>query len=1029
MNRLVRSLADFCLAHPLAEKWLLAPDRRTGHAWLVSVAAAGVPAANVRVTTLRAAAAEFAEKELSRQGLEKIGRTGIEFLVGRALAGLAGREKSYLFSLEPTYELIRRFADTVEELRLAGVGPDSLRDGAFEVTAKARELRQLLNACQALLAGRYADHAGILGLAAKALAGSELFTRRDLYALLPEDTELAPLEENFLAAFPQGRVVRLEVDRPGSPPSADSAADTRFPGRRLECPAAMRIFRAVGEAGEVREAFRRILEEGYRLDEVELVHTDRQAYVPLIVELLQAALPGSPLGPEALPVSFAEGLPAGLSRPGRALAGWLAWIEADCPQAGLVRLLEEGLIRVDGLDEERFGYPYLADLLRRPAVGLGIGRYREGLRRWLASLERRRSTSGPADDAETSLRPVADKEIEAARLLCSTIESLAAIHPPGLAADTGRHLTCVRAFVDRFTRRLTEFDEYARRALLDELDELMGWVGREGPPQFDLTGCLAALADRVPVMGSGPQPGKLHVCPIQSGGHSGRPLTFVVGLDDGRYPGVRSPDPLLLDSERERLSTGLVTSHQKLARKLEAFDRLVARLRGSAVFSWPSVDPVEEREVFPGAVLLPLYRRISGDAEADLAKMIGNLGQPASFAPELPDRALAETEWWLAALCAGTPDPRLAAAVGARYPHLARGGLAEAGRDSGEFTPWDGFVARLDLEHDPLTGEGPVLSGSGLQDLGACPLRYFYRYLLDLEPPLDPEVDHSLWLDPAASGSLLHELFHDFLTGLAALGEPPEYGGRHWERLKALLEGLAADYLKQFPSAGEGPFRRRMRMLEDTARVFLAEEAENYPRRRPAWLEASVGLPPAEHPTAVDSPEPLAVPLPDGAVVRLRGRIDRIDRENDAPESYSVTDYKTGSSSTYELKKPFDCGRRMQPLVYLELAARRIAQIVGPAARVTGFSYFFPGVRDRGLRLTWERDRLQEGYRILEKLVRLASSGAFPSTDNADRDCRFCDFRMLCGSDLAQMAGNCRRKLENQANQVLAPFRELRSRE
>ena len=50
--------------------------------------------------------------------------------------------------------------------------------------------------------------------------------------------------------------------------------------------------------------------------------------------------------------------------------------------------------------------------------------------------------------------------------------------------------------------------------------------------------------------GLGPRGGCLHVAHVLAGGHSGRPHTFIVGLDDGRFPGVGLQDPILLDEER-----------------------------------------------------------------------------------------------------------------------------------------------------------------------------------------------------------------------------------------------------------------------------------------------------------------------------------------------------------------------------------------------------------------------------------------------------------------------------------------------
>ena len=54
-----------------------------------------------------------------------------------------------------------------------------------------------------------------------------------------------------------------------------------------------------------------------------------------------------------------------------------------------------------------------------------------------------------------------------------------------------------------------------------------------------------------------PRPGHLHVSSLATAGFAGRPLVFVVGLEEGRVFPAPFEDPILLDAERERIDPAL----------------------------------------------------------------------------------------------------------------------------------------------------------------------------------------------------------------------------------------------------------------------------------------------------------------------------------------------------------------------------------------------------------------------------------------------------------------------------------------
>ena len=70
-------------------------------------------------------------------------------------------------------------------------------------------------------------------------------------------------------------------------------------------------------------------------------------------------------------------------------------------------------------------------------------------------------------------------------------------------------------------------------------------------------------------------------------------------------------------------------------------------------------------------------------------------------------------------------------------------------RGSDRFTVFDGWIPEPGPELDPTAPVGPAVSASRLETLGQCPLKYFFRYVLEIEPPeeltLDPRSGSTRW--------------------------------------------------------------------------------------------------------------------------------------------------------------------------------------------------------------------------------------------------------------------------------------------
>lgn len=1041
MNRLLTTLADVCHNKLLAEKWLIAPSRRVGHQWLDGTALAGTPAVNVHVKTLRSLAIDLASPLMTMQDVTLVSPQESLMMMDRVLCGMTGKKLKYLASAAASKGLAETVLASIEALRLSGVDATQLDDSHLEVASKAGDLRTIAREYLKALAGeKLIDYAAALEMAIRRVTQNPEYLGNETIVLVPDGVRAGAQEQQLLDALPAARRHTLVTDAPAEPSSEKSAGTDLERLRWLllaaEAPKplgddSVTIRRAVGEINEVRGVLRNCLTDALLLDHVELLHTDADTYVPLVYECLSALDRGNTAPDDDLPITFAEGIPVRYSRPGRALAAWLSWIREGFPQAPLVKAIREGVFQIPGGDSEHSGLNRLAAQFRGIGIGAGRDRYLpkldeqiSGLRLQLEEAPKPNEEGEEAEQKRMARLRAELSDMEAIRRLLDQILKVT----PGPGVPARQILADARQFVETLARRANKLDQFSANQLVDEIQSLEQWLtGDDWDTSLDTWQWLADLPVRLRVLGSGPRPGKLHVDNVHTGGHSGRPHTFIIGLDDSRFPGAGLQDPLLLDSERRKLSPQMPTAAARLEETIEDFARLLARLRGRLTLSFSCHAVVDDREMFPSPVLLAAYRILSGNAEADQSDLLAALDPPDSFAPAEADRSLDIGEWWLWRLCGRETidDPR--GLVHRQFPHLAQGYYAAQQRQSDNFTSYDGLVPAAGRHLDPTLDDGRVVSASGLQTLGKCPLQFFYQYGLRIKLPDEVILDPGRWLDPLAFGSLLHELFEQFMRELLAAKNLPKFD-RDQARLDELLSGKIAEYKDLHPPPSQSAFESQCRKLRMAAETFLREEEQfcQETGSQPVFLEASLGLPADGHGTPLDTADPVPVMLPNGNRIRTRARIDRIDQiGKGAVQTYAIWDYKTGSTFGYDRADPFRQGRLMQPLLYVSIVAHRLREAVSPKAQVTNFGFFFPGDRAAGQRVAWSATELHAGMDILEQLCAVIHNGAFLPTNDHKIDCTFCDYQTVCG-DVEAVAEASRRKLANDNNRLLKPMRELR---
>ncbi len=1027
------SLTHLLEEQRLAETWLLAPTRRIGMQWLDAEARAGSPVLNVRVKTLQNLAMDLAAPALQAQGRSILRGYGQEFLVEQLLAGLRDSPHSYLSQVVPSYGLIQTLTRALGDLRLAGIRAEDLEPRDFEVRAKGEEIRALLAGYEEELKARQlADAAAVLRLADDRVRQDESALPSGLLLLVPGDLEVRPLERDLLQAFPEA--CRINFDRPAPPPSEDHTDRARLASAQTPSAAPLydgtaALLCAVGAVNEIREVLRRCAQGGIPFDQVEILHTDHATYVPLLYELTQSLV-----AEDRIPVTFEEGIPVGYSRPGRALAAWLDWQAEDLPQATLASMLQDRLLALPPGADDAYVCDQLASQLRTVAIGNSRAAYVEKLAQALKACERRlahvRKVPAPdAPDEQEQEVHALERRMQALGLLRDLVRELLATTPgPDAAAAT--LLDCTLTFLSAHTRKANELDAYAAERLAKEVRALAEAL-QQADTSLDMRQRLQELLARLSVGGRGPRPGCLYVAPLLLGGHSGRPHTYVVGLDDSRFPGAGLQDPVLLDSERtpvgRRLQKDLPTAQTRLADKVRGFRDLLARLRGTVTLSHSCYDLADDRELFPSAVFLDAYRILHGRPDGTQEDLIRDLAPPASFAPSAESKCPSGTDWWLWRLSTGQTVRDLPDLVGRCFPHLGRGYKASRERASDRFTAYDGYVPDAGAALDPASPGGRILSASQLELFGRCPQAFFFQHVLGLAPPEAYEPDPHAWLDALERGRLLHSVFRAFYLHLTRAGESPDVD-RHAALLDRIVdEHVAAAEQEMFPPAPR-VLEREVRELRDSARVFLRSEAQHAAEARPVYLEASIGLEPLGEGTELDIRDAVPLTLPGGRTIHVRGRVDRVDQRADARTDHVIWDYKTGSGASYRASDPFDGGRRVQNILYARLVEARFRAIDRTNARVVACGYYFPSTRGYAERIAWPVEELAGGMAVVENLCRLMATGCFPASPAAEDYRHSEDWRpAFVHVDTTRIQAE--RKLANPENEMLQPLRTVRGYE
>lgn len=453
---------------------------------------------------------------------------------------------------------------------------------------------------------------------------------------------------------------------------------------------------------------------------------------------------------------------------------------------------------------------------------------------------------------------------------------------------------------------------------------------------------------------------------------------FVLGMNEKNFPQVIKEDPIFKDYYRYVLRDGLgFWVNQKLERFEEEkllFFNAVTAASDRLFVSYQRVN-AEGKPAVPSVYLAELARAAQTDLQSPAAVRVS--ARLSERAAALPVGLLSPREL-SGVLALGADAEEKLDEAGLLTPFAARSLRAcQKLRRFAGLNEYDGVIASGAEVFTKVNGYG--FSPSALQDLGHCPLKYFFSKAVDLREPDENLSRHEL--APNLRGTAQHQILMDFYRDLYEKG----LAGQLFDSALADKLQQAADknYTKDsYKTFGIYPviWDIILQDIKDSLTDFVQKDAEYLDGFVPSVFETFFE---AEYAPA------------DGLKMRLKGIIDRID-VNEKDKTFRVVDYKSGRKGSKDLRTDILKHLILQPFIYLILAGR-----TGEAK----------GLRPAGACLLsinkgyYKQELPQDGFdeikpkadAFLKRLAELVREGKFFL--NLSEQCQYCPYAAICRKD------------------------------
>lgn len=956
-------LQEICLDYPLRKKVLVTRSLAIGHQWLERVCCEYGRVENIDVATPYSLAERFTQLSLREKGITAITTDDTYWIIQRFMHEMAQEDaEAYVRQSMLSPGIVGCFHNAITELRQALIHSGLLTPRMFESDSKGKYLCKLLDRYeQYLTKHRLADAVELRHYVERDAQTQTLY-------ILDRHLQLSAAEQEILHIITGDQIQVLEPDAPFThSESSFSKVETVF-------------FHALGPVAEIREVLRRLAENRIALDQVEIITPNAALYLPVVYT---AALQHD------IPCTFAGGIPIDFTVTGQAVRLYLEWLESGYHIAPILQALKLGIMRPPVTEEMVSTGSYIR-ILEKSGIGWGRERYE--------LLERMISSEG-GESGENG--PTTNPDVIPAKKLAEWFNAWFTALPieddswtPSIIAEG------LRMMMESVPKR-NEDEAGAQAAIL----QLVKTLSNAKVHNMDRSIAIRYMREKMEQLTFGshgiPSEGKIHVSSLQNGGQSGRPYTFIVGMDQKSWKISTDQDPILLDEERKRIGSYLATAKELAECNERARSERLGAIRGQCTMSFSSYGITDKQERNAAFELLLCYRQKSGNTEAGYDELIHALPPAVGVLYSNGPISLDSQEVWMNALVSEDRFIRNGIqGLLTAYPSLKEGQQALRNRIDPMISAYDGVFNPA--HYDSVPG---VTSVSKLEMFARCSLQYFFHEVLRVRPKELVEFDRSRWLDAAQRGTLLHAIFQQYWT------ETNEYEGIHdRSRLERITERCLQNAKVNIPAPSEHVMSKECEHIRRDVSIFWSGELRR--NSRPRYMEL-----------ALHSVEgPFAVELGEGLTLSLRGFVDRVDEV--APHTYKILDYKTGSSRKYSENEYFAEGTQLQHTVYAT-AVEQWLRFTGAdlEARVIESGYYFPTYQGQGHEITRIQNRSMDTSRLVGSMMDAMRQGIFPPTKDV-RQCSWCHYSTVCG----QHAEYMKEKRGNSSNaDRLSPLMEVES--
>ena len=375
---------------------------------------------------------------------------------------------------------------------------------------------------------------------------------------------------------------------------------------------------------------------------------------------------------------------------------------------------------------------------------------------------------------------------------------------------------------------------------------------------------------------------------------------FVLGLNDKEFPLITAEDPILRDyyriQLRDTLGYWMNASLDRADEEKLLFYNAVTCARENLHVCYARYGQ-DGKPAVPSIYVAELARACELNLQADnaprvsghLRERLSNYGVELFTPKEISCQIVLQPNAVANYRAAGLLTPQKERSLRA----------AEALAKAGALSNYDGIITSGPelFERENARGFSP----SALQEVGACPLKYFFNRVLHLGEPNEPASRYELPADKR--GSAYHEILHDFYQTLLQK-----------KLTHTLFEDGVAQYMAQsiakfytprsYRTFGIYPIIWEMILEKISQKLteFATEDIAQLATFTPTVFEQEVTASPTDK-------------LP----VKLRGIIDRVDVDTPTKTFY-VVDYKSSRKGSGKLAQDFFTQLILQPFVYLLLA-------------------------------------------------------------------------------------------------------------